>query len=139
MIESSSGCRIALLAGGYSGGEASVADEVIDRGFVGAWGGAERGVCGRAGAGDLGQARDEEPLAEPGEEKGVADPAGGDGVAGGARDALDEAVRAEAPQLVADLPAGHVGGAPAPPPRQLAPPGAGGGGVGAPPGRPGRG
>src|SRR5260221_8955762 len=114
MIESSSGCRIALLAGGYSGGEASVADEVIDRGFVGACGGAERGVCGRAGAGDLGQARDEEPLAEPGEEKGVADPAGGDGVSVGERDALDDAPRAEGPQVVADPPAGHSRGTPGP-------------------------
>lgn len=53
-----------------------MAGEVIDRGFVGACSGAEPGVRGRAEAGDLGYARDEEPLVQPGEEEGVADTAG---------------------------------------------------------------
>src|SRR6266516_388911 len=103
MIESSFGCRGGSPGGWVSGGEASAAGEVIDRGFVGACGGAEPGVRGRAGAGDLGHAGDEEPLAQPGEEEGLADAAGGDLIPVGARDALDDAVRAEPPQVVSDL------------------------------------
>src|SRR6266516_4812250 len=121
MIESSFGCRGGSPGGWVSGGEASAAGEGIDRGFVGACGDAETGVRGRAGAGDLGHAGDEEPLAQPGEEEGVADAAGGDVVPWRARDAVDEAGSAEPPQLVGDLAAGHVRGMPAKQRRELVP------------------
>ena len=55
----------------------------------------------------LGQAGDQQPLGEAGQEQCLADAGEGDLVAEGARDAFDEAVDAEPPQVVADLPAGH--------------------------------
>jgi hypothetical protein len=49
----------------------------------------------------------QEPAAGAGEEQGVAEPGAGDLVAVGAGDALDEPVVAQAPEVVAELPAGH--------------------------------
>lgn len=45
---------------------------------------------------------------QPGEEQGVAEPGVGDLVAVGAGDPLDEAVGAQPPEVVGELPAGHV-------------------------------
>jgi len=100
------------LVSGLSGGETGVAGEVIDGGLVGAGGGAGCGVRWRAGACDLGDAGYEEALVEPGEEQGGADARGGDLVAVGAGDALDEAVNARPSEVVGDLPAGDVGAMP---------------------------
>jgi hypothetical protein len=67
--------------------------------------------CWRAGVGELGEAGDQQPLGESGEESGLPHASGGDLVAEGARDAVDEAVGAEPPHVVGDLPAGHgIGG-----------------------------
>src|SRR5215471_21280792 len=47
------------------------------------------------------------PAAGAGEEQGVPEPGGGDPVAVGARDALDEPVVAQPAEVIAELPAGH--------------------------------
>jgi Protein of unknown function (DUF1345) len=66
------------------GGKAGLPGEVVDCRVVGAGGGAEPGGHGRAGRGQLGQASDEHPLGEPGQEHRLADASGGDLVAEGA-------------------------------------------------------
>ncbi len=61
-----------------------------------------------SGAGELGEAEDQEPLGQPGEEQGDAQAVVGDLVGAAVRDAFDELVGAEPAQVVADLAAGHV-------------------------------
>ena len=104
------GSRVICWAGRGSGGDPGLPGEVVDGGLVGAVGGAQRGGCGRAGVGELGQAGAQEPVVDAGEEAGGAQPGVGDLVAEGVRDAFDEAVQAQPPQVVGDLPAGHEPG-----------------------------
>ena len=94
-------------SGGGSGGQPGLAGEVVEGGVVGAGGCPQPGGGWRAGVGELGQAGDQQALGEPGEEQGLAEAGWGDLVAEAVRDALDEAVDAEPPQVVGDLPAGH--------------------------------
>ena len=75
---------------------------------VGAVGLPESAAARRAGAGELGEAGDEEPLGYPGEEQGDGEAVFGDLVGTAVRDAFDDLVGAEPAQVVADLPAGHV-------------------------------
>ena len=93
--------------GKWSGSEPGVADEVVEGGVVGAGGCLQPGRGGRAGVSEFGQAGDQKVTGEPGEEEGLADTGGGDLVAEGAGDAADEAVDAQPPEVVGDLPAGH--------------------------------
>jgi hypothetical protein len=54
----------------------------------------------QAGVGELGEAGDQEPLGEPGEEQGLTDADCGDLIAEAVRDAADEAVDAQPPEVV---------------------------------------
>jgi hypothetical protein len=75
---------------------------------VGAVGLPESGAARRAGAGELGEAGDEDPLGQPGEEQGDGQAVFGDLVGAAVRDAFDDLVGAQPAQVVADLAAGHV-------------------------------
>lgn len=95
--------RLVLLAG--LGGQAGLPGEVIDGCGVGAAGGCQ--VAARArGRGEGGQAGAQELVVEPGQEQGAGDSGVGDLVAEGAGNALDEAVHAQAAQVVGHLPRG---------------------------------
>ena len=94
-----------------SGGEVGLAGEVVVGGLVGAGGGAQPGGRGRAGVGELGQAGAEQVVVGVGEQQRVVQAGVGDLVAAGVRDAGDEAVFAEAAQVVGHLPGGDVLGA----------------------------
>jgi hypothetical protein len=79
--------------------------EVVDGGGVGAGGGRRVAVAGR-GSGKAGQAGAQEPVVQPGEEQGVREAGAGDLVAEAVRDAFDEPVLAQAPQVIGHLPRG---------------------------------
>ena len=85
-----------------------LACEVVEGGLVGAGGGAQPGWRGRAGVGELGQAGAEQVVVGVGEQQGFVESGVGDLVAAGFRDAGDEAVFAEAAQVVGHLPGGDV-------------------------------
>ncbi len=74
--------------------------------MVGAVGGPQPGGGCGAGIGELGQSGAQETIVEPGQEHRLGEPGAGDLVAVGVRDALDEAVHAQPPQVIAHLPAG---------------------------------
>ena len=102
MIESiaARGSPPGLLPVMVSGGEVGLAGEVVVGGLVGAGGGAEPRGRGRAGVGELGQAWAEQVGVGVGEQQRVVQAGVGDLVAAGVRDAGDEAVFAEAAQVV---------------------------------------
>ena len=79
--------------------------EVIDCGGVGAGGGGQvpAAVCG---SGEAGQSGAQEPVVQPGEEQGPGEAGIGDLVAEGVRDAFDEPVLAQPPEVVGHLPRG---------------------------------
>ena len=62
---------------------------------VGTVGLPERAAARWSGAGELGEAGDEEPLGQPGEEQGGGQAVGGDLVGAAVRDAFDDLVGAE--------------------------------------------
>src|SRR6516165_8237293 len=91
-----------------SGGEVGVAGVVVVGGLVGAGGGAQPGGCGRAGVGGQGQAGAEQVVMGVGEQQRVVQAGVGDLVAAGVRDAGDQAVFAQAAQVVRHFPGGDV-------------------------------
>ena len=91
----------------WSCGESGVADDVVDGGLVGGGCAAERG--GRAGVGELSESGGQYAVVYAGEEHRGVQASGGDLVAVGGRDALDEVVAAEPAQVVGHLPGADGG------------------------------
>jgi hypothetical protein len=81
--------------------------EIVDGCVVRADGGAEPGTHWGIGRGKFGQAGDEQPLGETGQEQCLTDAGGGDLVAEGAGDTFDQPADPQPPQVVTDLPAGR--------------------------------
>jgi hypothetical protein len=80
--------------------------KVVDGTGVSAGGGCQAAVADR-GPGEAGQPAAQEPVVQAGEEQGLRDAGAGDLVAEGVRDALDEPVLAQAPEVVSHLPRGN--------------------------------
>ena len=72
--------------------------EIVGGCVVSADGGAEPGTHGGIGQGKLGQASDEQPLGETGQEQCLTDAGGGGQVAEGAGDTFDQAMDLQPPQ-----------------------------------------
>ena len=90
------------------GSQVCVAGQVVEGRLVGAGRCPQRGWPRRAGVGEFGQSGAEQVVVGVGEQQGVLEADVGDLVAAGFRDALDEAVGAEASQVVGHLPGGDV-------------------------------
>ena len=93
-----------------SGGEASLLGEFVEGGLVGAGGVVQLGFSWWARVADLGESGAEQVVVGVGEQQRVLQPGAGDGVAAAAGDAFDEAVGAQAAQVVGHLPGGDVFG-----------------------------
>ena len=91
-----------------SGGESSLLGEFVEGGLVGAGGVVQLGFSWWARVADLGESGAEQVVVGVGEQQRVLQPGVGDGVAAGAGDAFDEAVGAQAPQVVGHLAGGDV-------------------------------
>src|SRR5512133_949164 len=85
-------------------GESGLLNELVKFALVVAGDGAQRCGAGWVGIGELGQPGLQQARVEVGEQRGVVRSGVGDSVAVAARDAGDQAVRAQPPQVVADLP-----------------------------------
>ena len=93
-----------------SGGESSLLGEFVEGGLVGAGGVVQLGFSWWARVADLGESGAEQVVVGVGEQQRVLQPGVGDGVAAGAGDAFDEAVGAQAAQVVGHLAGGDVFG-----------------------------